>query len=240
MIDKIVCCMTSWRKRIKNVSKMVDLIKNQTLGPDNFYLTLSSDEFPSKNDDLPKDLVDKIDDWFKINWVKENSKTMKKVFPILQFLNPDDIIIYLDDDMLKMPKDLLEKRIVEFSKYNKMCGITENGIDHLTINGKTSLYSSGCAGVVSKKMLNGWEKFMTPELFSDNQDDQAYTNILLLNGYIFRIPSYNKPGCFNAINYIVPDNVALSLNRGYNILAGKILYANRVKQVKNDWNTTTG
>ena len=38
---------------------------------------------------------------FKINWVPgPNTKSMKKVFPMLKYVDDDDIIIYLDDDVV--------------------------------------------------------------------------------------------------------------------------------------------
>jgi hypothetical protein len=63
----------------------------------------------NKEQDLPKDLVQLSNEhqMFKINWVKgPNTKTMKKVFPVLKFLDDDDIIIYTDDDLI-FPSELI-------------------------------------------------------------------------------------------------------------------------------------
>ena len=50
----------------------------------------------------------------KINWVDgPNTKTMKKVFPILKYLDDEDVIIYTDDDVV-FPKVLIESRISDF------------------------------------------------------------------------------------------------------------------------------
>lgn len=44
---------------------------------------------------------------FRINWVEgPNTKAMKKVFPILEYLDDEDIIIWTDDDIL-FSKDLI-------------------------------------------------------------------------------------------------------------------------------------
>ena len=50
----IVVAMTSWVKRIKNVKPVVENIMKGTLQPDRLYLSLSIEEFPNKEIDLPK------------------------------------------------------------------------------------------------------------------------------------------------------------------------------------------
>ena len=84
------------------------------------FLNLSIQEFPNLNADLPHDLVKLCmsNNSVKINWVTgSNTKTMRKVFPILQYLNDDDIIIYIDDDIL-YPSDYIKSRIEDFRKFN--------------------------------------------------------------------------------------------------------------------------
>ena len=97
----IVVCMTSWVKRTKNVKPVVENIMKNTLKPDRLYLNLSLTEFHGI--ELPEDLVEYFnsDDRLIINWVDgENTKTMKKVFPVLQYLEDDDIILPVDDDIM--------------------------------------------------------------------------------------------------------------------------------------------
>ena len=67
------------------------------------FLNLSVSEFPKKELELPTGLVQlsKKDPTFRINWVPgPNTKTMKKVFPILPLVEDDDLLIYIDDDFL--------------------------------------------------------------------------------------------------------------------------------------------
>ena len=95
LVFMIVVCMTSWTKRIKNVKSVVENVMEGTLQPDKLYLSLSIEEFPNREIDLPKDLVNYFnsDGRLIINWVEgENTKCMKKVFPVLQYLEDDDII----------------------------------------------------------------------------------------------------------------------------------------------------
>ena len=98
----LVVCMTSWKKRIDKVKIVVDSIMKNTIQPDRLYLSLSIEEFPNKELGIPKDLVDHFDNDERLifNWVDgKNTKTMKKVFPVLKYLNDDDIIITADDDI---------------------------------------------------------------------------------------------------------------------------------------------
>ena len=123
----IVVTMTSWVKRIGSVKRVVESIMDNTIPPDKVYLNLSRDEFESVGVELPKDLVDYFnsDERLVINWVDgENTKSMKKVFPTLEYLDDDDIIITADDDIL-FPLDLIESRLEDFNKH-KNFPITSN------------------------------------------------------------------------------------------------------------------
>ena len=95
----IVVSLTSWTKRIQYVKKVVESIMKNTVQPDRVYLNLSKTEFEGIQ--LPQDLVNYFDsdERLIINWVDgENTKSMKKIFPILAYLNDNDIIIDGDED----------------------------------------------------------------------------------------------------------------------------------------------
>lgn len=100
---KVVVTFTSWKKRIGNCARMVRQLLDNTLKPDLVFLNLSVVEFPKREQELPSELVklSKDEPTFKINWVPgPNTKSMKKVFPMLKYVDDDDIIIYLDDDVV--------------------------------------------------------------------------------------------------------------------------------------------
>ena len=99
---------------------------DNTFKPDIVFLNLSEAEFPNRELELPTGLVQlsKDDPTFKINWVSgPNTKTMKKVFPILPLLNDDDIIIDIDDD-LDLPRDFVQVRLQEFIEHSRMFPIS--------------------------------------------------------------------------------------------------------------------
>lgn len=76
-------------------------MERQTLKPNLITLTLSEDEFPNKEKDLPEDLIllyNSIPN-FEIQWVKENTKAFKKLIPTLyKYRQLDCWICTIDDD----------------------------------------------------------------------------------------------------------------------------------------------
>lgn len=179
----IVIAMTSWKKRIDNVKNIIDSILKNTILPDRIYLTLSSDEFPQKEKELPTDLVELFNsnETLILNWVKENTKSMKKVFPILQYLNDDDLIIDADDDIL-FPKDLIESRLKDFKNNNSSYCITSNNNTSIGFNRQMKIVQA--TSLFQKKMLNNWEKFVTDNIIKTYNDDRTYLTLLWLNGFL--------------------------------------------------------
>ena len=119
--------LTSYPRRITNCVSVIESVLNNTIMPDRVYLTLSHSEFRNYEQDLPKELQFLVmtSDKVVLNWVEENTKSMKKVFPILQYLEDDDIIIDIDDDMI-VPKDFISSRMADFRNYGEMHPISSN------------------------------------------------------------------------------------------------------------------
>ena len=111
-MSTINIALTSYPKRINNCVRVINSVLDNTVKPDRIYLTLSHKEFPDWEQSLPNDLYRLIMTSNKVilNWVEENTKSMKKVFPILPYLEDEDIIIDIDDDML-LPNDFIESRM---------------------------------------------------------------------------------------------------------------------------------
>lgn len=178
----IVVSLTSWTKRIYNVKKVVESIMNNTIKPDRVYLNLSKEEFSGIK--LPQDLVDyfNFDERLFINWVDgPNTKAMKKVFPILDYLQDDDIIIDADDDIL-FPVDLIESRLSDFNKMGRNCCITSN--THPTVGFNHRMYVVSAMSLFQKKMLSHWKKFVNQDILNTNNDDRTYLTLIWLNGYL--------------------------------------------------------
>ena len=184
----IVVAMTSWVKRIGNVKPVVENIMNGTLQPDKLYLSLSVEEFSIRESDLPKDLVDYFnsDERLIFNWVEgENTKCMKKVFPILQYLDDEDIILPIDDDIM-YPLDYIEKRVGEYlTHFQPISGIGVNKkTKFYTYKSNNMLRNLGAGCLFSKKMIKHWEDYVDEKLLKSNNDDTCYAMLEWLNGYI--------------------------------------------------------
>lgn len=178
----IVVTLTSWTKRIKNVKVVVESIMNNTVQPDRVYLNLSQTEF--QGIELPKDLVEYFDsdDKLIINWVPgPNTKAMKKIFPILKYLNDDDIIIDADDDIL-FPKDLIESRLKDFENSGRKYCITSN--THRSVGFNHQMMVVSAMSLFQKKMFNHWQRFVTQTILDTNNDDRTYLHLIWLNGYL--------------------------------------------------------
>lgn len=178
----IVVTMTSWTKRINNVKKVIDSVIENTIVPDRLYLNLSLEEFPNRENDLPKELVELFEgnDRLIINWVEGNTKSFKKVFPILQYLDDDDIIIDADDDIL-LPKDLIESRVNDFEKCGRKYQISSNG--HKSIGMDNNMHVVSAMSLFTKKMFNNWEKFVNDTVIKTYNDDRTYLYLIYLNGW---------------------------------------------------------
>lgn len=188
--DKIVVSFTSWKKRINYCKACVENLFKQSVKPDLIYLNLSVEEFPNKENDLPKDLVElsNTEESFIINWVDgKNTKTMKKIFPILQYLNDEDIIINIDDDML-IPQDLIKSRLEDFNKYGRNFAISSNFRGDWCFckipNGE-KIWTCACASLMQKKMLNNFDAILTKKIIETYTDDCVYSILAYINGYKF-------------------------------------------------------
>ena len=180
----IVVSITSWIKRIGYVKKVIESILDNTIQPDRVYLNLSKSEFV--NIELPKDLVSyfESDERLIINWVDgENTKTMKKVFPILQYLDDDDIIITADDDII-FPNGLIESRIKDFNAFDRKYSITSN---KCSIGIFRNMNVASAISLYTKRMLKNWDRYVNDDIIKTYNDDRTYVYILWLNGFL------NKP-----------------------------------------------
>lgn len=216
---RVVCAMTSWTKRIQNCSRVIARLLEQTCQPDRIYLTLSVEEFPNKSADLPTELV-KLTKSKRValNWVDENTKTMKKVFPILKYLNDDDIILLCDDDM-DFPTNFIEIRLNEFihNKYMPISG-GNNPQWHKNLN-YCGIQFNMCtpSSLLTKRMLKRWDNYLTEDVIKTYHDDCVYTMILYANGYKF-VPSRELCTCSGVQGAKIPvvdDVEPLSKTHGH-------------------------
>jgi hypothetical protein len=121
---KIIISMTSWKKRINTLGNIIyNIIKKQTIKPDIFYLSLSEEEFPLKEKELPHDLL-LIIQYFNIKliWIKKNIYVHKRHEIFKDNNHYNDFIFFFDDDSLYEPT-IIENTLKYYNnnkKYDKL------------------------------------------------------------------------------------------------------------------------
>ena len=215
----IIVSMTTWKARIDTVYETINSILNQTLLPKYIYLVLSTEEFPDK--EIPQNLKEVDSDIFKIVWVEKNTKTMKKVFPILDLVDDNDLIINVDDDVL-FEKDFIECRIKDYIKYGCKYSISGH-VDEFNYG----TFFSGCGSLMPKHALNGYKKFLTDDIIKLYEDDWVYTYLHLLNG-----ESYKPCSKYNTKELIFIHQETSSKKMGlYNTPRTKFVLEKKVKEL---------
>lgn len=102
---KIIVSLTSFPARIPFLHKTVSSLLNQTLQPDIVVLWLAEEQFPNRENDLTKELLELKNYGLTIRWCND-TRPYKKLVPSLKEF-PNDIIITVDDDIY------YEKNMVE-------------------------------------------------------------------------------------------------------------------------------
>ena len=107
--EDVTISFTSWRKRIRYASAVVKRMRAQNHRPNRIILTLSEDEFPQKEKELPNDLIALISDNFCIKWTKKNTKTFKKLLPLFEI--PENEWLLIIDDDVEYPNDFIDNML---------------------------------------------------------------------------------------------------------------------------------
>lgn len=144
--DKIkdaIISMTSWKKRIGTVSLSIYSLIKQCPQFD-IVLTLSEEEFPQKEKELPTDLMKLVNEGYvEILWVKENYKSLKKVLYTMEKYS-DKAIISADDDCVYTCNYAKELYDLWKKNPNKICTINAKQPTHTA--GPSTLYYPKCFG----------------------------------------------------------------------------------------------
>lgn len=226
---EIIVSLTSYPRRISTVHLAIESILKQSFKADKVLLWLAEEEFPNKEKDLPKQLLDLIPQGLTIKWCN-NIKSYKKLIPALKEY-PDSIIITADDDIIYNPK-CIETLVKTYKKYPN-CIIANRA--HLIIqsddgtllpynkwekeachylpsynlfltSGATTLFYPGC---FHRDVLN-------EELFlklAQNSDDIWFWAMAVLNNVKIKLasPHYDKIVCIKD-----SQNEALYIDNNHN------------------------
>lgn len=99
---KIIVSLTSYPPRIGTVHKTLKTLLIQNRKPDKILLWLAKEQFPGREDDLPKSLLELMEYGVEIRWC-DDLKSHKKYFYTMQEY-PEDIVITVDDDVYYSPQ----------------------------------------------------------------------------------------------------------------------------------------
>ena len=103
--EQIIISLTSYPARISTIHITLKSLLNQTMKADKIILWLAPEQFPNKEKDLPKQLLDLREEGLTIDWYHD-IKSYKKLIPALKKY-PEAIIVTADDDII-YPKNWLE------------------------------------------------------------------------------------------------------------------------------------
>ena len=219
-VKYIIVSLTSYPPRIKSVVLTLQSLLNQTLKPNIIILWLAHSEFPNKDHDLPKNLIELKRKGIKIEYYDKNIKSYKKLIPTLE-IYPNDIIITVDDDIIyendtikklfknymKYPKDIHAHRVSKFIYYSRKFQRIIGGYDYY--NSSSFLNLPTGVGSVLYPPNCFYKDILNKSLFmklAPTNDDQWFWIQGILNNIKVRV--VNNPNI--KINYISnTQNVAL-------------------------------
>lgn len=113
---KIIVSFTSFPGRISTVWMVVECMLRQTIKPDRIILYLSKKQFESITS-VPRSLVERQNDVFKIEFVDEDYRSHKKYLYAFQEY-PNEIVITVDDDIF-YPTTMVESLCKHYQKNHK-------------------------------------------------------------------------------------------------------------------------
>lgn len=151
-IKDAVISLTSWKKRIDSVSLTIYSLLKKCPGFD-IVLTLSEDEFPQKEKELPEDLLLLVKEGFvEILWVEGNYKSLKKILYTMEKYS-DKAIISADDDCVYICNYAQELYDLWKENPGKICTVNAKQPTHTA--GPSTLYYPKCFGETPvKEMLS--------------------------------------------------------------------------------------
>ena len=94
--EEIIVSLTSFPERMEDINYCIYSLLTQSLKPNKVVLWLANEEFPNKEKDLPKSLLDLKKNGLTIKWC-DNYYSYKKLIPSLREY-PDSCIVTADDD----------------------------------------------------------------------------------------------------------------------------------------------
>lgn len=225
---KAIVALTSWKKRINTVYKT---IKNLLTFASNNYkivLTLSIEEFPNKENDLPINLLSLLSNSnFEILWVRKNYKVFKKIlfamgkYKNLPIISADDDIIYKYNYLDELYNEWL---------HNKKYIISEGYEIHYTLNNELFKFSKGCATLFPPGSLLDSIKYLNEEIINTQNDDSFYGIYCHLNDIKIKYIHNNINSLI--IPHTNDDAITIGVKTKDDFLKDKLIILKNIQQYK--------
>lgn len=114
--QKVIVSLTSYKDRLYDIHYAIYSLLRQTFKPDQVVLWLGEEDYPNKDQDLPRSLCRLKRNGLSICYRKDRGSYTKLVYTLSEY--PDDIIVTADDDIF-YPENWLEKLYNEYQKKNE-------------------------------------------------------------------------------------------------------------------------
>lgn len=202
----LIVSLTSFPARIRTVQYTIRSLLLQSEKPDKVILWLATEQFPDREDNLPKELLALQKYGLTIGWCHD-IRSYKKLIPTLRKY-PDDIIVTTDDDLYyernwlkilyteyKQNPELVHcHRVTEFSWENGE--YTAKGRGKHVCPKTSFLYKvTGCGGVLYPPHSLA-EEILNEEVFRNicsTNDDIWFWLMAVMNGVKVSVPDHNIP-----------------------------------------------
>lgn len=208
--EKILVGLTTWRKRVHNVMRVLDSIMHQTIVPDEIILSVSTQDFPHMRDDFPEDLNQYIDNnpKIKLKWFVENYKGWKKHLGMLECAEDDDLMICIDDDHL-YPGNFIEILYKSYLFYGKRHPVTWNRL-HMFF---CCWPFCGMGTMYRKKDWGRYQVYLTHDILCNTLEDMIIqmifsSNFSTIYPIIYDVPKHET--------FELKDDCAMSFEQGIN------------------------
>ncbi|WP_295722231.1 glycosyltransferase family 2 protein [uncultured Methanobrevibacter sp.] len=134
-----IISLTSFPERMDDIQFCIYSLLNQNLKAKKVILYLAEEQFPNKEDDIPKHILKFKDNGLTIKWYKD-IRSYKKLIPALQEY-PNDYIVTADDDIF-YPPDWLENMWQTYNKHPNTIVSCRSRAISLSDNGEIEEYAN--------------------------------------------------------------------------------------------------
>ena len=112
--DDIIVSLTSFSHRVNDVYLTIESIFQQTQKASKVYLWLAEKDFPNREKDLPKSLIQQMERGLTVKFCDPDLGPYTKFFYTLKE-NPESLIVTVDDDIL-YPFDMIDQLYRAYKK----------------------------------------------------------------------------------------------------------------------------